>query len=76
MNSQRGRGLASSAKMLRRSISRDDEADADEDGHQRAGELDRRQAEVLDDLDVLARRELADQRATPATSSSANAPMP
>src|SRR6185436_1119513 len=37
-----------------------DEADADEDRHQHAGQFDRGQPEVLDDLDVFAGAELAD----------------
>ena len=38
-----------------------DQPDADEHRHQHAGQLDRRQAQVLDDLDVLPRRDLPDQ---------------
>ena len=41
-----------------------DEADADEHRHQHARHLDRREPEVLDDLDVLPRRDLADRART------------
>ena len=42
-----------------------DETDADEDGDEQAEDRRRRQAEILDDLDVLPRRELADQIRAP-----------
>jgi hypothetical protein len=38
-----------------------DEPDADEDRHEQAGNLDRGESEVLDDLHVLAGRDLADE---------------